>query len=121
LTSAPKEEGEPKKKVTESEIQRSSRIRPPFQQIWEMLTKKKGHDGKRAPDCLRGRQTQRAPWKNSHLLIWPVPLLFSGVKKVKGSLQSPKTEFGAQNGGVTYPSIGNFLLIKKNILYWIKN
>jgi hypothetical protein len=38
-----------------------------------------------------------------------------GVKRVKISLQSPTTEFGAQNqyGRVTYPSIGNFTCSKK--------
>jgi hypothetical protein len=38
-----------------------------------------------------------------------------GVKKPKISIQSPKTEFGAQNpyGRVTYPSIGNFTWSKK--------
>jgi hypothetical protein len=38
-----------------------------------------------------------------------------GVKKAILSLQSPKTEFGAQNqyGRVTYPSIGNFTWSKK--------
>jgi hypothetical protein len=38
-----------------------------------------------------------------------------GVKKAKIGLQSPKTEFGAQNqyGRVIYPSIGNFTWSKK--------
>jgi hypothetical protein len=39
-----------------------------------------------------------------------------GVKKVKISLQSPKTEFGAQDqyGRVLYPSFGNFRAQKIN-------
>jgi hypothetical protein len=39
-----------------------------------------------------------------------------GVKKVKISLQSPETEFGAQNqyDRVTYPSTENFTWSKKN-------
>jgi hypothetical protein len=41
-----------------------------------------------------------------------------GVKKVKISLQSPKTKFGAQiqYDHVTYPSIENFICSKKKIL-----
>jgi hypothetical protein len=56
--------------------------------------------------------------------IWPCDKYFTlskkkytlrGVKKEKISLQSPKTEFGAQNqyDQVTYPSIGNFTWNKK--------
>jgi hypothetical protein len=38
-----------------------------------------------------------------------------GVKNAKTSLQSPKTEFGLHNqyGHVTYPSIGNFIWMRK--------
>jgi 5-hydroxyisourate hydrolase-like protein (transthyretin family) len=42
-----------------------------------------------------------------------------GVKKVKISLQSTKTEFGAQNkyGRVIYPSIENFTCSKKKYTF----
>jgi hypothetical protein len=42
-----------------------------------------------------------------------------GVKNAKMSLQSPKTEFGAQNqyGRVIYPSIGNFTWSKKKYTF----
>jgi hypothetical protein len=42
-----------------------------------------------------------------------------GVEKVKMSLQSPKTEFGAQNqyGRVIYPSIGNITWIMKKYTF----
>jgi hypothetical protein len=42
-----------------------------------------------------------------------------GVKKGKISLQSPKTEFGAQNqyDRVTYPSIENFRWNKKKYTF----
>jgi hypothetical protein len=48
--------------------------------------------------------------------------IFLGVKKLKIGLQSPKTEFGAQNhyGRVIHPSIGNFTKSKKNILLGVK-
>jgi hypothetical protein len=42
-----------------------------------------------------------------------------GVKKAKIGLQSPKTEFGAQNqyGSVIYTSIGNFTWSKKKYTF----
>jgi hypothetical protein len=46
-----------------------------------------------------------------------------GVKKAIIGLQSPKTEFGAQNqyGRVIYPSIGNFTWSKKKYTFGGQN
>jgi hypothetical protein len=54
--------------------------------------------------------------------IWSKKKHTSGDQKGKNSLQSSKTEFGAQNqyGLVIYLSIGNFTWSKKIILLGVK-
>jgi hypothetical protein len=54
-------------------------------------------------------------WTKKHIIL--------GTKKVKISLQSPRSDFGLQNqyDRETYPSIRNFTWSKKSILLEVKN